>query len=290
MKQHRDLTMEHKTGGFSSTRGDRIFSQAWMPSSPPRAVLLLVHGLAEHSGRYEGFAEFFTAAGFAVHALDHPGHGKSDGRRGHIRRFSDFTDVLGVFVDEVRKQHPDLPIVLVGHSMGGLIASDFLIERQSDFAMAVLSGPAIKAHEEPPKFAIFMMRLLARLMPRLGVIQLDASGVSRDPDVVQKYINDPLVYSGKVSARLAVEMFKAMSRVVEGASSIRLPVLLLHGGADTLTAVSGSQVLHDAISTEDKQIVVYGGLYHEIFNEPERLDVMSEMRAWIDERLDGAAT
>ena len=282
--------MEHKSSEFASTGGERIFYQAWLPSSSPRAVLLLVHGLAEHSGRYEGFAEFFTAAGFAVYALDHPGHGKSDGRRGHIKRFSDFTNALGVFAVEVRKQHPDIPMVLVGHSMDGLIAADFLIERQSDFAMAVLSGPAIKAHEEPPKFAIFVMRLLARLMPRLGVIQLDASGVSRDPDVVRKYIADPLVHSGKVSARLAVEMFKAMRRVVEGASSIRLPVLLLHGGADTLTAVSGSQVLHDAINSQDKQIVVYGGLYHEIFNEPERLDVMSEMRAWIDERLDGRVT
>ena len=282
--------MQHRIDEFSSTSGERIFYQAWLPSSPPRAVLLLVHGLAEHSGRYEGFAEFFTAAGFAVHALDHSGHGRSDGRRGYIRKFSDFTDALGIFVGEVRKQHPDLPMVLVGHSMGGLIASAYLIEHQSEFAMAVLSGPAIKAHEEPPKIAIWVMRLLARLLPRLGVIQLDASGVSRDPEVVQKYINDPLVYSGKVSARLTVEMFKTMNSVVAGASGIRLPVLLLHGGADTLAAVSGSQVLHDAISSEDKKIVVYGGVYHEIFNEPERLDIMSEMRAWIDERLPAAVT
>lgn len=281
--------MEHRISEFSSKNGEPIFYQAWLPPAPPRAVLLVVHGLAEHSGRYEGFAEFFTASGFAVYALDHPGHGKSGGRRAYVRKFSDFTDALSLFVDQIREQQPDAAIVLVGHSMGGLIAAEFLIERQADFSMAVLSGPAIKAHEEPPKFALFIMRVLARLMPRLGVIQLDASGVSRDPEVVRKYVNDPLVYTGKVSARLAVEMFKAMSRVVEGASSIRLPVLLLHGGADTLTAVSGSQLLHDAIGSDDKQIVVYGGLYHEIFNEPERLDVMSEMRAWIDTRLPGSA-
>ncbi len=282
--------MGHKASEFSLPDGSRIFYQAWLPTPPPRAVLLLVHGLAEHSGRYEEFAEFFTAAGYAVYALDHPGHGKSDGRRGYIRQFSEFTHALALLLRDVKEQHSNAPLVLVGHSMGGLIAATFLVEHQESFAMAVLSGPAIKAHEEPPGIAILFMRLLALILPRLGVIQLDANGVSRDPEVVEKYVNDPLVYTGKVSARLAVEMFKAMNRVVEDAKDIRLPVLLLHGGADSLAAVAGSQVLHDAISSPDKKIVVYGGVYHEIFNEPERLDIMGEMRAWVDERLPGQAT
>lgn len=276
--------MEHSEASFDSEYGEPVYHQSWLPDEAPRAALILVHGLAEHSSRYEHFAEFFTSAGYAVHALDHPGHGKSAGIRGHIRRFSEFTNALQRLVAIVKDAHPGVPLILVGHSLGGLIVSAYLIEHQEDFAAAVLSGPAIKAPEPPSRFALFMMRLVSWLFPRLGVMQLDASGVSRDPVEVEKYDNDPLVFRGKVSARMAAEVFLKMDDVAANAETIRLPMLMLHGSEDSLTDVEGSRMLHGAISSQNKKIIVYDGLYHEIFNEPERIAVMTDMKDWLDSR------
>ncbi|MDH3616650.1 MAG: lysophospholipase [Gammaproteobacteria bacterium] len=277
--------MLHNDGTFVSDNEVQVYWQAWTPTESPRAVLLLVHGLAEHSGRYEGFAEFFTSAGFAVHALDHPGHGRSTGHRCHIGRFADFTDTLDRCLAIVKSTHPNTPIFLVGHSMGGLIAASFLTERQAEFAAAVLSGPAIRAPEQPSRFALFIMRIIARLLPRLGVMQLDSSGVSKDPEVVQKYDNDPLVFRGKVTARLAAELFSEMDKVMAHATTIHLPLLILHGGSDSLTDVAGSKALHETVSSTDKKIIVYDGLYHEIFNEPERMAVLADMQDWLEGQL-----
>jgi alpha-beta hydrolase superfamily lysophospholipase len=277
--------VRHNDGTFVSGDSGQVYWQSWDPEESSRAVLLLVHGLAEHSGRYEGFAEFFTSAGFAVHALDHPGHGRSDGHRCHIRRFADFTNTLDRYLALVREAQPNAPVVLVGHSMGGLIAASFLVERQAEFAAAVLSGPAIRAPQQPSRFALFIMRIISRLLPRFGVMQLDSSGVSKDPDVVSKYDNDPLVFRGKVTARLAAELFSEMDTVLSRAATIRLPLLILHGGSDSLTDVAGSKALHAAVSSTDKEIIVYDGLYHEIFNEPERITVMTQMKDWLETQL-----
>ncbi len=277
--------MNHSDGTFQSKYGDRVFYQRWTPAEPPRAVLLLVHGLAEHSTRYVGFAEFFTAAGFAVYALDFPGHGRSDGPRCHIRRFEDFTASLDTLLRLAQEENSGVPIILVGHSMGGLISAAFLPDHQSEFVAAVLSGPAIKAPQQPSPFALVIIRIIAALFPRLGVMRLDATGVSRDPQVVSDYENDPLVFRGKVSARLASEVFQAMDSVLPVAATINLPMLFMHGGSDSLTSVEGSKALHERISSEDKKLIVYDGLYHEIFNEPERLEVMSDMKKWLEARL-----
>jgi len=277
--------VHHSDGTFDSRNAQQVYWQSWTPTESPRAVLLLVHGLAEHSGRYQGFAEFFTSAGIAVNALDHPGHGRSAGHRCHIRQFADFTDTLDHYLALVEKAQPDVPVFLVGHSMGGLIAASFLVKRQSRFAAAVLSGPAIRAPQQPSRFALFIMRILARLFPRLGILQLDSTGVSKDPDVVSKYDNDPLVFRGKVTARLAAELFSEMDKVLAEADRIHLPLLILHGGSDSLTDVEGSKTLHEAVSSADKKLVVYDGLYHEIFNEPERIAVMTEMKEWLEARL-----
>lgn len=277
--------MHHNDGTFVSGKFEQVYWQSWTPTETPRAVLLLVHGLAEHGGRYESFAEFFTTAGFAVYVLDHPGHGRSTGHRCHIDRFADFTKALDSCHALVKSAHPDAPIFLVGHSMGGLISAAYLIEKQSQFAAAVLSGPAIRAPQQPSRLALFVVRIVSRLMPRLGVLQLDSSGVSKDPEVVSNYDNDPLVFRGKVTARLAAELFSEMDKVEARAAEIRLPLLLLHGGSDSLTDVGGSKALYETVSSTDKKITVYEGLYHEIFNEPERIAVLTDMKAWLEAQL-----
>ena len=274
--------MDHNEGWFESAYGEPVYYQNWTPEGDARAVLLLVHGLAEHSGRYRHFAEYFTTAGYALCALDHPGHGRSAGKRCHIRRFSDFMSVLDECVNRLKDAYPGVPRVIVGHSMGGLIAAAFLLERQSEFVAAVVSGAAIRTPQPPSRFVLLIVKMIASLLPGVGVMQLDSSGVSRDPQVVDKYDNDPLVHRGKVSARLAAELFAAMDSVLADAPRIQLPMLLLHGGSDSLTDVNGSKLLHDRISSEQKKIIVYDGLFHEVYNEPEQLAVMADVKAWLD--------
>jgi len=276
--------VDSSDGSFQSGSGANIFYRCWAPAEP-RAVLLLAHGLAEHSGRYGDFASFFADAGIATYALDFPGHGRSDGKRGHVRDFQEYTEALGALLSLAREAHPDIPFVLFGHSMGGLIAADFLLQHQSEFVAAVLTGAAIQSPQQPSSIVIFINRVIASVMPRLGVLRLDASGISRDPQVISDYENDPLVYRGKATAGLVTALFSAMKRVVENATSIRLPMLIMHGSVDSLTAVEGSELLHDSISSGDKKIVIYDGLYHEILNEPERKNVMADILQWLESRI-----
>lgn len=269
----------------SAGAGAALHWNAWLPERDIRAVAVLAHGYAEHLGRYEHFAGRLNAAGIGVYALDHWGHGRSEGRYGFVPAFSAYTDGVEALLADVERRHPDLPRFLIGHSMGGLIAAAHLVTHQSHYAGAILSGPAIKAAQEPSWLLIWISRLLSRLAPRLGVMAFDASGVSRDPAVVAAYLADPLVYSGKMSARLAAEMFEAMADTRAKAGRIALPLLLLHGEADSLTAPEGSRFLFEQVGSNDRQLKVYPGLYHEIFNEPERDAVIGDVIDWIDKHL-----
>ncbi len=260
-----------------------IYCQRWQPPSTAKGVLLIAHGLAEHSGRYARVAEYFVNHGYAVCALDHIGHGKSDGKRCHIKRFSDFTETLTIFLGKIKTWIPDSPVFLIGHSMGGLISAAYLLQNQNAFRGCILSGPAIKASEQPSAALMLLNRIISVLVPTLGMMKLAADGVSRDPVEVKAYIEDPLVHTGKVSSRMVAELFKTMSEVQTNAAAITLPVLLLHGGEDKLAAPESSTFLNEHVGSKDKKLIIYDGLYHEIFNEPERDQVFADVLAWLDE-------
>ena len=265
--------------------GARLFWHAWLPEGAPKAVVLLVHGYAEHLGRYEYFAAKLNAQGIAVYALDHWGHGKSDGTKGFVPAFSAFTDGVELLLKEVESRHAGLPLFLIGHPMGGLIAALHLPTHQDHYAGAILSGPAVKATNEPSKLLIWISKFLSRFFPRMGVLPPVADGVSRDPAVVAAYKADPLNYQGKMGARMAKEIFEAMAEAQDGAADITLPLLLLHGEKDALTAPEGSQFLFENASSPDRQLKIYPELFHEIFNEPERDAVIADVTDWIGARL-----
>lgn len=270
----------------SRARGtSHLYQQSWLPDEAPRAEILLVHGLGEHSGRYEHLARHCTNLGFAVHALDHYGHGKSDGHPGFVERFSVYLDGVSALLHKVQGQRSGLPLFLLGHSMGGLISAALLPTQQQDFSGCILSGPALISDATPPLFVLAINRLLSALVPTLPMKQLDASAVSRDPAVVKAYVNDPLVFHGRLSSRLIAEMVAAMSSTLARAGDIRIPIILMHGEQDTLASPSGSARLHDGVSSEDKTLRIYPGLYHEIFNEPEQDQVLSEMSDWLEAQL-----
>lgn len=277
--------MKHQEGTFKGIRGATIYYQSWLPEGEPKAVLLIVHGLAEHSGRYMNVVNRFVPAGYAVYGVDHIGHGKSSGTRVYVERFEDYTDTLKTYFDMVSRWQPDKPVFLVGHSMGGLIGAVYLLDYQKELAGAVLSGPAVKVPGNVSPAVIFVGKVISALMPRMGMIGLEAEGVSRDPAVVQAYINDPLVCRGKVTARLSAEFLRAIRRVTAEAANMSLPILILQGSADRLVDPKGAQMLYDAVSSADKTIKIYDGLYHEVYNEPEHDKVLGEVEAWLETHL-----
>lgn len=266
----------------SAGAGAKLHVTHWLPAGPPKAAVLLAHGYAEHAGRYEHVAKRLTDAGYAIYAVDHWGHGQSDGEGGFVPRFSAFLDGMGELLALVEVNHPGTPRLLLGHSMGGLIATLFLIARQQAFVAAAVSGPAILPAEPPSRFTMWISRFLSRFFPRLGVLSLDANGVSRDPTVVAAYRADPLVYEGKIGARLGKEFMDAMAVAQADAPKITLPILIQHGEADRLTAPAGSHYLFDHVASADKRLEIYPGLFHEIYNEPERDAVLGDLVGWFD--------
>jgi alpha-beta hydrolase superfamily lysophospholipase len=277
--------MKHQEGFFKGVREANIYFQSWLPEGEPRAVLLIVHGLAEHCGRYGNVVDHFVLLGYAVYGIDHLGHGKSDGTRVYVKRFDDYTNTLKAYFDKVRGSQPDKPIFLVGHSMGGLIGAVYLLDHQAELAGAVLSGPAVKIPSDVTPATIFVGKILSALIPKFGLLALDANGVSRDPAVVQAYVSDSLVHRGKMTARLAAEMLKAMQTITAQAARITLPILIVQGSADRLVNPSGARMLYDAVSSVDKEIKIYDSFYHEVFNEPEHDKVLHDVELWLEAHL-----
>ncbi|MEA1871665.1 MAG: alpha/beta hydrolase, partial [Candidatus Bipolaricaulota bacterium] len=227
----------------------------------------------------------FVPLGYAVYGIDHLGHGKSGGTRVYVKRFNDYIDTLSVYVDMMRKWQPGKPSFLLGHSMGALVGAIFLLDHQAELAGAILSGPSVKVPSNTAPITISMIKLFSTLLPRVGLLQLEAEGVSRDPAVVQAYVSDPLVHTRKTTARLTYEILKAMQRITAEASKITLPVLIVQGSADRLVDPDGARMLYGAVSSVDKTIKIYTGLYHEVFNEPEHDQVLSDVEAWLEARL-----
>lgn len=277
--------MKHTEGTFKGNRDANLYYQAWLPDGKVKAVLLVVHGLAEHSGRYMNIVNHFVPLGYAVYGLDHFGHGKSDGQRVFVERFEDFTQPLKTFYDMVKGWQTEKPIFLLGHSMGGLIATYYLLDHQKEFTGAVISAPAIKISKTISSTTITMGKLLSGIAPKAGLLALDATAVSKDPEVVKAYVTDPLVYTGKTTARLAAEMLRAMARVTAEVGTISLPMIIVQGKEDRLVEPDGSRMLYDKSASTDKVLKMYDGLFHEVFNEPERGQVLADVETWLNAHL-----
>lgn len=270
-----------------SDRGER-YAYAWLPPDPTR-VLILVHGYAEHAGRYEEMAAHFATRGFAVHAYDQVGHGRTHGPRGHVDRFDRLLDELAAFVDRIRAEHPGLPVVLAGHSMGGLVTAATAAFRRPNVDRIVLSGALLELAEKDARarrLQLVVARILSRLAPRIGLSTgLEPSGLSRDPEVVRRYLEDPFV-EDRMSARFATGLFETVARVRDAAARIEKPILIQHGEADPICPVAGSRRFYAGLSpaiAERSRLSVYPALRHEIWNEPERQAIWQEMLEWLDD-------
>jgi acylglycerol lipase len=277
--------MKHIEGMFNNAQKACIYYQGWLPEGEAQAVLFIVHGLGEHSGRYMNVVNHFVPLGYAVYGLDHLGHGKSEGGREEVQRFEDYTDPLTTYYNMVKGWQAGKPIFILGHSLGGLITTFYLLDNQEKFKGAIISAPAIKISENISSMTITMSKILSKVAPKAGVLALDASMISRDPEVVKAYNSDPLVFHGKTPARLASEMLKSMLRVKAEVSKISLPFITVQGSQDKLVDPGGAQMLYEGASSKDKTIKIYEGFYHEVFNEPERATVLKDVETWLTARL-----
>jgi len=276
--------MQHLEREMIASDCSRLFAQSWRPADRPGRVVVLSHGLAEHSGRYAELAQRLVGRGMAVHALDHRGHGRSPGPRANIEYFDTVVEDLAALVTEAAQQHPGVPVTLLGHSMGGAIALACALRHPDPLHDLVLSAPALAADPAVSRFQVRLVRFLSRWLPDLGALKLPADAISRDPAVVRAYEEDPLVHRGRVPARTAAELFDAMATFPATVGALQLPVLVLHGSGDTLVALEHCRAVYQKIGSPDRTLNVYDGLFHEVFNEPERERVIADLLAWLDTR------
>ena len=277
--------MEHTEGIFRGVRDKKIYYQAYLPKGDIRGSIIIVHGLGEHSGRYDNVVDYLVPKGFAIYGFDLLGHGKSDGKREFVEKYEDFTETLTNYKNKVKSWQPGKSLFLLGHSMGGLIATEYLIDHSHDFEGAIISAPLITVSDNINKFTIISGKILSAIAPTFGITALDPKAISRDPKVVNEYINDPLVYQGKTTARLSVELLKAIMRVNAEVSRIAVPFIVLQGSDDRLVNPQGAKMLHERAGSQDKSIRIYDGLYHEVFNEPERDQVLADVASWLNARV-----
>jgi alpha-beta hydrolase superfamily lysophospholipase len=276
--------MQHSTGQFLARGGTTIFTQTWQPPDP-RALVVLAHGFAEHSGRYDHVAQALTDAGYAVAALDHRGHGRSGGPRALLRDISELSADLALFRQELDAVHGDLPQVLLGHSMGGAVVLDHLLGQHDDVAAVVLSGPYIRNAAPVSPVLKRLAPVVGRIVPGVPTQKLPASAVSRDPAVVADYEADPLNYRGGVPAATAAALLAVEQRILADAHRISEPILIVHGTDDQLADVAGSRALAGRLGSSTVELKTYDGLYHEVFNEPERDTVLADVTSWLQERV-----
>jgi alpha-beta hydrolase superfamily lysophospholipase len=270
---------------FDGVGGVRIVYDTWTPDAPARGVVVLAHGYAEHARRYDHVAQRFGDAGLIVYALDHRGHGRSGGKRVYLRDISEYTGDFHTLVGIAADEHPDLPRIVLGHSMGGGVVFAYGAEHPGDYAAMVLSGPAVYAQSAVKPWLVTVAKLLGRIAPGVPVEQLDADAVSRDPEVVAAYKADPLVYQGKLPAGIARGLFTVGETMPQRAGAVTAPLLVVHGEKDTLIPVEGSDRLVECVGSRDVHLKVYPGLFHEVFNEPERDVVLDDVISWIEVRL-----
>jgi len=246
--------------------------------------VLVVHGYAEHGGRYRHVAERLTESDLSVVVPDLRGHGRSGGRPVSVSRFDDYIDDLHQIASEAERMDGRLPVILLGHSMGGLIAAVYAVRHESELRGLALSAPAVVTGRIPPVTRA-VGRLLARVAPEAGVLKLPWEKLSRDPAVLVAHRADPWVHRHRIRARLGAEMLRAIDDVAAGLPRLTVPVLVMQGTADAIVDPSAAPYVDSRVGSADRTVRQYPGLYHEILNEPERARVLDDLMAWIEARL-----
>ena len=274
------------TGSFEGVGGLKIFTRSWHPAGTPRALVVIVPGFNSHSGYYQWVAEQFVSHGLAVYALDLRGRGQSDGERFYVQKFEDYVNDVATLVRMAKSDHPGLPVFVLGHSAGGVVACLYTLEHQAEINGLICES---FAHEVPaPDFALAVFKGLSHVAPHAHVLKLNNEDFSRDPKVVEAMNNDPLIAHEVQPTQTLAEMVRADERLKREFPLITIPVLILHGTADKATKPSGSQRFYDTAGSKDKTLKLYEGHFHDLLNDVGKEVVMADIQQWIDAHIPAA--
>lgn len=281
--------MKHIEWSWFDAAGVSIYAQGWLPELPtqslPRAVVLLQHGLGEHSGRYGHVAQFFTDNNIVLLANDRAGHGKSGGKRGHIAKYEYTLQEIEQLHTEATRRFPKVPVFLYGHSMGGGIVLNYLLRKKNSSIRGIIAtAPALRPAFEPAKLVLLLGKVMRSIYG--GFVQgnqLDVTKISRDAAVVAAYKNDSLVHD-RLSAETGLGLLEWGEYALAHVSEVSIPLLLIHGSADGLTSLAATQEFASR-AKGDVTLRVLDGLYHEVHNEPEQKQVLEDMVRWVSTHL-----
>lgn len=264
--------------------GQELFFRTVGPQNP-KGVLILIHGLGEHSGRYHEFSQYLARHGWRVYLYDQRGHGKTPGLRAYVDTFGDLVEDLLTFIKHVKNQEPGKKLFLMGHSFGGQVAINFLAQHPREVKGAILSSPNIRLALQVPWIKRVLGRLVSNLLPSLSVPNdINPKDISHDQNVVRAYINDRLVYN-KITIRLGAELLENLEHVMELAHKIKTPCLIFHGSADKVTSPEGSKDFFNNLHLKDRKLKIYPGFFHETLNEMGKERVYDDVHTWLEKRI-----
>lgn len=291
-KGHRNLSQTDRPNGelteghgwFYSKQGVRLRKRWWLPYNP-KAAVAIIHGYAEHCNRYAHVAETLAFQGYAVYSYDQRAHGESDGQHTYIESFHDFVDDMELFLKHLDGEIKEMPLFILAHSMGGLVALHSLATNEHEVAGLVLTGPAVAVSEDIPNWLINLSQPIGQWFPELPTVRVRYQTISHDTGIMAAHDADPLIYRGRIPARTAAELNRAIQDVDSCFENITAPIYIAHGSADRVVPSWASQHLYEKVGSSDKTLQVYDNLYHEILNETCRDAVKTDILTWMEEHL-----
>jgi alpha-beta hydrolase superfamily lysophospholipase len=277
--------MKQGEGEFKGSGGLRLYTRWWLPDGDPRGCLGIVHGVGECCDRYTHLIDGLVPDGLGVYGFDLRGHGRSPGQGGHINSWNEYRTDTDHFLKMIQGIYPNKPLFLYGHSLGALIALDYIMHEPRDLSGAIISGSPLQPVGVAKPFLVLIAKILSRVWPSFSIdLGLEKPALSRDPQVVKAYEENPLIH-GKVSARWGTESMAAVNWVRSNPDRVNLPILMIHGGADRINDPQGTKDFFEGIPFPDKQLKIYPGSYHEPHNDLDHAQVVEDMVQWIDEHL-----
>lgn len=277
--------MEHREGHFTTPDGADIYTQAWLPDDKPQAIILIVHGLGEHSGRYANYVNYFVPRGYALYGFDTRGHGRSGGARGYVERFDQYVEDVDRRAAQARSDWPGTPLFVLAHSLGSLMGLSYARQHSDRLNGLIVTGTALQDALQLPPWKRSLATALSRVTPSLKMNNgIALSSLSHDPAVIAAYEADPLTHTWG-TPRLATETEVVRAQIRQGATTWRVPTLMLHGGADLICVPDGARLFAAQTPPGLVEYRSYPGLYHEIHNEPEKEQVFSDIETWLQRRL-----
>lgn len=277
--------IHHSSSTFPGVGDTALYQQCWTPVDPPRAVVALVHGVGEHSGRYGALVRHLVPHGFALCGFDHRGHGRSAGRRGHINSWSEYRGDLKAFLERVRHAYPHTPIFLYGHSMGALVVLDYVLRIREELAGVILSGTPLSPARAGSRLLIAAAKVLSRIWPTWPLdLRIKSEALTRDPAAIDAYLQDRLVHRS-TSARWGTEALETIQFVKSQAHALRHPLLMVHGEADRVNTIEGARTFFSQVAHPDKTLRVYPGGLHEPHNDLDAARAVGDLHHWLESHL-----